>query len=234
MTMAPVPLRLVPFTVTTATYLLYWIPKYRSSPNDHESYHSVIAKCLPILCLCGFIISYTRNHPVTNYPQFILAGLIFSCFGDAFLVYGHTGKIYFLLGLLSFAIGHMMYTIAFGFNHLKLSVLLFCAPVGIITYIYLLPGLHGELYFFCALYTLLICVMNWGAISRVSLTDIKWPELCGSLGALVFYVSDLVLSINKFLYPVPHGYYIIMSTYYLAQLGISLSVVPTLSMKKLY
>ncbi len=226
--------RLLPFIVTASIYIFHWIPTHQSTPEKHDDEHflSVFAKCIPIISLCGFVVSYMPNHPAKNYPHLILLGLVFSCFGDAFLVYAGT---YFIQGLLSFAIGHIMYTVAFGFKQLKLPIMfVFCAPIGILSYIYLYPGLRGELVYFSGLYSFLICLMNWRAMAKVNFADITWPELCGCLGALSFYISDLVLAVNKFRYPVPNGYYIIMSTYYLGQLGISLSVVPVLSKKKLY
>ena len=226
--MASVAVRLLPFLATSLFYIVYWIPSH-DSKHLGDIYQAIIAKCLPIISLCGFVLTYMPNHPVKNYSQFLLAGLIFSSIGDAFLVLEGT---YFLQGLLSFAIGHLMYTIAFGFGEYKPELLLLCVPIGLLSYTYLIPGLKGELHFFCALYALLICIMNWRAMAKATLTDLKWPEVCGCLGAISFFVSDMVLSVNKFRFAVPHGYLIIMSTYYLGQLGISLSVVPTSSTKK--
>ena len=223
MQMASVAVRLLPFLATSLFYIVYWIPSH-DSKHLGDIYQAIIAKCLPIISLCGFVVSYIPNHPVKNYPQFLLAGLIFSSIGDAFLVFGGT---YFLQGLLSFAIGHLMFTSAFGFSQYKPELLLLYAPIGSLSYTYLMPGLQGELLFFCALYILLICTMSWRAIAKANLTDPKWPEVCGCLGAISFNISDMVLSVNKFRFAVPYGNLIIMSTYYLGQLGISLSVVPT-------
>ena len=235
--MASLALRLLPFTVTSIIYIVHWIPKYGGTSRvaQHDSYQTVTAKCLPILCLCGFVLSYRRNHPNKQYLHLILAGLVFSGFGDAFLVFNET---HFIHGLLSFAVGHVMYTVAMGFKKLKLQLLIIIIPMSIATYFYLIPWVEEETMKFCGcIYGVLICTMVWRAMARSNPGSLSWQEVCGCAGAISFYLSDFVLCVNKFRYPVPQGYFIIMSTYYLAQLGISLSVVPVIvntRKKKLY
>lgn len=53
-----------------------------------------------------------------KYSRRILVGLIFCCLGDAFLIWPG----YFELGMLSFAIGHINYILAFGFQPLNLTL----------------------------------------------------------------------------------------------------------------
>ena len=60
----------------------------------------------------------------------------------------------------------------------------------------------------------------------------KWTELAACLGALSFCISDTCLAINRFHSDVPHQRWIVMTTYYLAQLGIALSVVKNRHIKR--
>lgn len=77
------------------------------------------------------------------------------------------------------------------------------------------------------LYCALICGMVWRAVARVQLfNDLwTWTKLCSCGGAIFFVISDYIICIDKFLAPVPYAHQLIMSTYYTAQLGITLSVI---------
>lgn len=76
-------------------------------------------------------------------------------------------------------------------------------------------------------YCILIGCMLWRAIARVQLfNDLwTWTKLCSCGGAIFFVVSDYILCIDKFRIPVPYAHQLIMATYYIAQLGIALSVI---------
>lgn len=55
--------------------------------------------------------------------------------------------------------------------------------------------------------------------------EIPWRKILAACGAILFVISDIVLAVNKFCWPVVGERYIIMVTYYAAQLCISLSAV---------
>ena len=159
-----------------------------------------------------------------SYSRKVLCGLIFSAIGDAFLVWKTCG--YLVYGLLSFAVAQGLYAWAFGFTPFNPKIGAACAAFGVSVYYYLLPGVDGIMVYLTGLYIALICTMLWRAISRMP-SDNEWPwtKICSCLGAAAFVVSDLVIAIDKFRFPVPYSHPIIMTTYYAAQLGISLSVV---------
>lgn len=78
--------KLVPFFKATCVYFVLWLPT--SSP----SWYSALIKCLPIFCLWVFLlahgISFLGAH---SSARKILAGLIFSALGDAFLIWQEQG-----------------------------------------------------------------------------------------------------------------------------------------------
>lgn len=76
-------------------------------------------------------------------------------------------------------------------------------------------------------YLTLICIMGWRAVARVQFFDDlwTWTKLCGCAGAIFFMISDLLIAIDTFITKVPFSHQLIMTTYYAAQLLISLSVV---------
>lgn len=153
----------------------------------------------------------------------ILTGLLFSCLGDALLVWPH----YFLHGMVAFGIAQLMYTAAFGFKPLNacLGAVLYigCATAVVL----LLPGLKGVLVVGVPLYGILLITMAWRAIARVQFFgDLwTWTKLCSCAGGIVFAISDILIGFHHFHHPIPHSQALIMVTYYAAQLGIALSVV---------
>jgi uncharacterized membrane protein YhhN len=75
-----------------------------------------------------------------------------------------------------------------------------------------------------ALYVIVISTMLWRAAARLGAPGV--PQRSGQLGligAILFTASDSVLAFNLFVTPVPLADVIIMVTYWLGQLGISLS-----------
>ncbi|XP_065557558.1 lysoplasmalogenase TMEM86A-like isoform X2 [Artemia franciscana] len=70
-------------------------------------------------------------------------------------------------------------------------------------------------------YALLLTTMAWRATARYLTSPSRW-RLISALGSVLFLLSDAVLGVNKFLTPIPYGEFIVMMTYYGAQLCISL------------
>jgi len=147
--------------------------------------------------------------------------------GDACLVFP---KEYFMYGVASFGIAHILYFTAFGikpFNIRLALALVACFMTACAVY---LPNLNNYLLkLLVPVYMILLFSMCWRAVSRLQIFDPNidwtWPKLCCSLGALSFVISDSVLSFDLFIHEVPYSHPIIMLTYYAAQLGIALSVV---------
>jgi uncharacterized membrane protein YhhN len=80
-----------------------------------EEVWSTVMKCVPIICLMIFIflhgIKFTKEY---RYSQLILAGLIFSCLGDALLNWN-----LFPEGIAAFGLAQICYISAFGFKPTK-------------------------------------------------------------------------------------------------------------------
>lgn len=80
--------------------------------------------------------------------------------------------------------------------------------------------------------------MLWRAFARTELLtgNWKWTKMCSFLGALVFVISDTFVAFYEFnvitnWISSKSVHQIIMITYYIAQLGIALSVVDTKTTK---
>lgn len=212
--------KLIPFFKTFCIYFILWLPE-----AENPSILAAVIKILPILCLCGFVImqgvSLSAHH---DYNRRILLGLIFSLFGDIFIVWEHS---HFNFGVVSFGVAQLLYATAFGFELLNPLVFLALAVPSVYTYCLYLPNLQGFLIGAIGGYMLMITIMIWRAITglQVSLRGKawQWTKLCCCIGAVSFGISDLILGLNKFYLPIPFARAIVMVTYYGAQLGIALS-----------
>ncbi|CAK8697898.1 unnamed protein product [Clavelina lepadiformis] len=230
--------RLVPFLKTACIYLVL-VPEI-----NPPTIVVAVLKCLPTLTLCIFVLwydgfSFTSKN---QYSRCVLAGLLLSMLGDFCLVWADEG--YFLHGAASFAVAHVMYICAFGLKPLRPSLYVKMLPLMAVVYWYIYNGLTDTgLKVAVLCYIMIILFMNWRALAKIKcLDDVragvngsshkKWTELVACLGAISFCISDTCLAINRFHSDVPHQRWIVMTTYYLAQLGIALSVVKNRHIKR--
>lgn len=212
--------KLIPFFKTVAIYFVVFIPQ--ASPG----YIAAVLKCLPIICLMIFVVWHGQQmeERFKSFWKKILCGLFFSCIGDYCLIWPD----YFVLGMVAFAVGHVNYIMAFGFQPFNLPAGLCSYLVATIGCLYLLPGCTGIMLPGVPLYTLLLSTMMWRAIARFPLKKNlwSWTRLFTAAGAVLFVISDLLIGLGMFKkLAIPHAQAAIMGTYYLAQLGIALSVV---------
>jgi len=151
----------------------------------------------------------------------VIAGLGFALLGDIFLLYPKR----FVLGLASFLVTHLCYSVAFftgfsttGIVFIALPLLLYA--VGF--YLFLLPKL-SNLKFPVLIYTFSIILMVYQAAERyVALRD--EASLIAFIGAILFMLSDSVLAINKFKRPFKQADAFVLATYYAAQWLIAFSL----------
>lgn len=224
-------IRLVPFLKFACIYVIL-VPDWQP-PNFVDA----VFKCLPTFTLCIFVLWYDGFSftSIRSYSRWVLTGLVASMLGDVCLVYADDG--YFLHGMAAFGFAHISYICAFGFKPLRPAVYMCLFPPTLLLYSYISSQItESVLNIAVLIYTMLILFMNWRAIARVRNIQAvrdgvngtchkRWTELVACLGAISFIVSDSVLAINRFKHPIDSAGSIVMVTYYLAQLGIALSVV---------
>lgn len=164
------------------------------------------------------------------YSRRILTGLIFSCIGDAFLVW----PCCFLWGMISFAIAHILYISAFGMYPWNPVAGMVCSVLVMLCYYLFYPGLYGIYAVSVPIYIVVLGFMVWRAVARVQLFEDlwTWTKLCSCGGGILFAISDTLIGLRIFCSHIfiPHVKTLIMLTYYAAQLGIALSVVDSTAM----
>jgi uncharacterized membrane protein YhhN len=175
------------------------------------------------LAMAGIIaLALLARQPYPRYQAWVLAGLGFSFLGDVFLM---LRRKRFLPGLASFFAAHVCYIGAFlstMSSHLSFGTLLPFFIYALFMMQRLAPYL-GKMKAPVVLYIVAITIMAALAAERyVGAGGTK--RLFAFVGALLFVVSDSVLAADRFMKKFPAAQAVILSTYFVAQTLIALSV----------
>jgi len=173
---------------------------------------------LPILMV---IVTFSENFPT---KKILLTALLFSWIGDIILLFSDKGELYFIFGLVSFLVSHLVYIVLFNKqqttrendNKVQFWLGVFLI-LGYFTFMFftLFPKL-GPLKIPVLVYAIVITTMLFFAFKG----SLNWSIPANKyifIGAIVFVSSDSVLAFNKFYAPIEHASFYIMATYCLAQ-----------------
>jgi uncharacterized membrane protein YhhN len=157
-----------------------------------------------------------------DYKNFIILGLIFSLFGDIFIMLSENK---FVFGLISFLIAHIIYIYAFSIKNNFILPMYLSIPFviyGLVMYLYLYKNLK-ELKIPVFVYISIILVMGISAFNLWYIKDNNLSFLA-FIGSLLFIISDSVLAIDKFKKKMYFAQLILLTTYYTSQILIALSI----------
>ncbi len=158
-----------------------------------------------------------------RYAGGVALGLVFSLAGDVFLM---LPRDRFREGLASFLAAHVCYIVAF-----TSGIALFTGPaaaaafgaLGLVLLRLLWPGIPRRLRLPVVLYVAVILTMAFQATGRALQIHDASSHLAAT-GAALFVVSDALLSWDRFRVPFRSSRAAVLSTYFLAQWLIALSV----------
>ncbi len=157
-------------------------------------------------------------------------GLALSLVGDIFLLDDRG----FLAGLVAFLLAHLAYIVGFNqppppLNLFSLAMAFSLAILAARVYRDIALGLnaHGQsrLRKPVLAYTLVITLMALSALNTLFRVD--WAPaaaLWSALGAVLFFLSDIILAYNRFVRPVRHGRVWNMAAYHLGQMALAWGV----------
>lgn len=181
----------------------------------------------PLIVVSLLIFFFTRS-PFLNKTirTFMILALICSLIGDVALLFDDINPNYFIIGLASFLVAHVMYVLVFlkqkdskkspiGF---MIAMLLYAAFL-----FYMLKDGLGDLLIPVIVYMIVILSMSTTAYLRYKLDNIVSYNWVFS-GALLFMLSDSILALDKFYQPLPLSSVLIMLTYALAQYCIVIGI----------
>jgi len=177
-----------------------------------------------LVIIVAALSCFVADNYNLSYTLAIILGLLFSFGGDVALMF--KSKRAFMIGLILFLIAHVIYSIVFtvysGFVEGDLISALILILLAIIIYFYLYPGLE-EMKIPVLIYIFVISFMMNRAISSFSGEFFNNTQaVLISIGAGLFFISDLILAVNKFKKPFKY-HRISLAFYYSGQLLIALS-----------
>ncbi len=174
---------------------------------------SILLKVLTTLTLFLAVLSDSvfQNH--NNKVELLVAfGLLSGALGDFFLEFDR----FFIPGMGAFLLGHIFYVLGFykmwGIPSFGIIVTLLLSGFG---YFLFLKRFLSKEKLAVFLYVLAICTMVAFSSGRIVAFS----------GAILFFLSDLVLSYDKYVKRIPNRDLLVLSLYFAGQLFISLSVV---------
>ena len=197
----------------SAIYILYSIYLYLVFIGQDSADDALKSFLIP--CLAFFLYNL-KNRRV---KLFLLGSILFSALGDCFLIFN--GKLFFLLGLGSFLMAHVLYCLImvnyfqnysfFGKNKGYVVFLL----VYLLVFMTFLSPYLGDLFFPVLLYATVLAMMVFLALSLN--VQFHGKHILIVLGAIFFLISDSLLGVSIFYQNFYKSHFFIMLTYLLAQ-----------------
>lgn len=206
------------FLITALIFLA--LLNARPYPYDY------LLKAIPVIILCAFAFF---SFPGVK-GKLMTLGFLFSAIGDIILELD-TGSL-FVFGLCAFLVAHLFYIASF-IQKKKTTkprrIISSCILIyGICLGGYLFPYL-GDMQIPVMIY---LCIIMGMGISAAIGGDNHPLTIAG---ACFFILSDSLIAVNRFLFPIPASSLFIMTTYYSGQLfiaaGVSWSVAKKISYK---
>ncbi|XP_050074836.1 lysoplasmalogenase-like protein TMEM86A [Anopheles maculipalpis] len=205
--------KLIPFITTVILYFSL------IQHTDRSSTPSTVLKCMPIFSLLFFVMLTASKTPTAGkYHQRIMFGLLFSSVGDFLLNYD-----LFEAGMGAFGVAQVFYIWAFGMKPLKLWIGVTLYVLGFLATAVFFGNLNSVIKVCLPFYAILLLTMCWRSLARIDESNNYLRLLCG-IASILFVISDGIIAFDKFFTSIQSAQTYIMVTYYLAQVGITLSV----------
>jgi len=189
-----------------------------------------VAKPAVMICLFAWLYLNTGLQGLTLWFG---VGILFSLVGDVLLMISLDRM--FIFGLVAFLFAHISYLIGFQ-NELAtvtawsflLIIILSVSAVRVIRRIVssILAKGQTRLVNPVILYSIVVTVMLYAAMTTIS--NPTWSTSASfyvSVGAFLFYISDLILAWNKFVTPIKNGRVLNIAAYHLGQIGLIAGVI---------
>lgn len=209
--------------------VIFIVVSYKGTPAASVAAKTTASLLFAMLGLLCFFQSKS------NYALLVMAALVFGLFGDVFLelqpIFPRKKKLFFLLGLSAFFIGHVFYVVAFlkiapfRIFHAAVFAAIFALALLMKTLFKVNPGkMLPPVLAYVAVISLMVAAA-FGAAFSGALSPQNPARFMLPLSALLFLVSDAVLA---------YIYYgkskakplvaVNLSTYYAAQILLALTM----------
>jgi uncharacterized membrane protein YhhN len=203
--------------------ILDWIATFKA-----WSKVEMFAKPAAMIFLFAWLYAGTRLHGAVLWFGI---GIVFSLLGDTLLL---SPDRFFLPGLIAFLLAHVAYIIGLSIHAAPANIwdilfafMILLSAVRILQR--LIPALRSKgmnsLILPVVIYALTISIMLFFAVR--TLADPAWQTNATALvsvGAFLFYISDLILAWNRFVAPIQNGRLLNIVAYHLGQIALIVGV----------
>ncbi len=199
--------------------------------HDEKYIPADILKGSASLCFVLIGLIAFRQNPDSKLARLIFIGLVMGMLGDILLnmrfIFKKNGQKIFLVGILAFLIGHIIYLAAivpYGVNTLLCTAIGTVVAASLLIYIFRTMEVKTAFKIFGVVYLGAVIIMTCIAIGTASsIGDTR--SLMYAVGAILFTVSDIVLIFNTFSGTTKFSLRITnLSLYYIGQLFIAFSI----------
>jgi len=220
------------FIVWAITFALYFIVRYNL---EHGVWAEALVKALPeLLLLIAVFVHRGELGRKVSVP--VILALVFSILGDTVGEFksGDMEFIAFVLQIVFFIFAQISYTVCF-IRHIDrkagitkwtpygcLAAAIVIAYLGFIGFKVFSAIDSVVLTVACSVY--LCALLGTGCSAAQQKRDHRWVFV---VGAIFFIFSDSIIAINTFVTPVPHSGLLIMSTYFVAQFLLNITLIPS-------
>ncbi len=182
----------------------------------------MVTKPIPVLMMILFLILNARKG---RFQWLIIGGLALGMVGDILLEYAPET---FLLGLIAFLLGHLLYLVAFTLDCRRpawgIAIFLYLYAIGLYGFLDMGSMKADKMALPVLIYIIVITAMGWRALARYHVPTIHpLSARAGVLGALFFMASDSMLAVDMFIFHLTYAHVAVIITYWLGQLGITLA-----------
>jgi uncharacterized membrane protein YhhN len=166
-----------------------------------------------VACSLGFVAVALAGGVDGRYAALVLGALVLSVAGDALLL--SRARLAFLAGLVAFLLAHVAYAVAFAPLSARPAWALAAVAATVGTVLAWLWRHLGEMRVAVVAYCTVIGVMLWLALGV--------PSALVRAGALLFFLSDLLVARDRFVAPGKENRLVGWPLYYAGQYLLALS-----------
>jgi len=209
--------------------LLFAVLEWFAESRQHKTGIFLTKPTAMVLLITWVLLT---GDDVWRFPlMWFVIGLILCLGGDIFLML--PPERFFLPGLISFLLGHIFYIIGFG----QAIPTPWVSPLGVVIafgllitsgliYHRLAKGMlasgNTRMRIPVAVYAIIISIMLYSAVLTNLTTDwLSSHAILVSVGALLFFISDILNAWTRFVSPFSNDRLWTMSSYHLAQIAIA-------------
>lgn len=176
-----------------------------------------------LLVIAVACLAFLEPQQNLTYTIGVLIGLVFSFGGDVALMYENRKA--FMLGLILFLLAHLAYTTTLamltGLSALDIGTTMLLIALGVWFYRLIAPNL-GTLRVPVIVYIVVISLMVNRALATFASPIFSAQAWMIALGAMLFYISDMLLAAARFWKPFRY-HRISLAFYYAGQLVLALA-----------